>query len=184
MRKSVRMTENNVKLRNMYLRLRGGILDFKGISMEPTIRDGAQVKVEPAETENIKIGDIIVFDRDILVCHRVLGRFRKNGRAYFWEKGDNSNAVGYTSEDDIIGKAVYLIEEGKTKELDSYFNRKNMVLLRLLEAAMYPYIKTAALIKRYMFSGRDNLISHVLGAVVRRAHYFCFGLITKKDISR
>ena len=177
------MEENNIKLRNIYLRFKGGILDFKGVSMEPTFRDGDKVKVEPVEAENIKVGDIIVFDKDILVCHRILGRFKKDGKIYFWEKGDNSNGIGYVSEDEIIGRAAYiLVEKGKIKKPDFYFNKK-VILLYLLETIIYPYTKIAGLIKKYLFFGKKNLFSHILGTTVWKVYYFCFSVITKKNIN-
>jgi signal peptidase I len=180
MRKSVRMAENDIKLRNIYLRFEGGILDFKGVSMEPTFRDGDKVKIEPVEAKDIKIGDIVIFERDILVCHRILGRFRQGGKIYFWEKGDNSGCIGYISEDDIIGKAAYLIERDMVKNPDPYLSRQSVTTLSFLQTVMCPYIKTAGLIKRYIFFGKKNLFSDILGTLVRKMHYFCFGIITRK----
>jgi signal peptidase I len=118
------MIDDNAKLRNIYLKIKSGILDFSGESMEPVFKNGDKVKVESVEAKNIKTGNIIVFNRNILVCHRVWGRFKKDDKFYFWEKGDNSDCIGYISEDEIIRKAVYLVEKGKIKNLFFILTRK------------------------------------------------------------
>lgn len=173
------MIDDNAKLKNIYLKIKGGILDFSGESMEPVFKNGDKVKVEPVEAKNIKTGNIIGFNRNILVCHRVWGRFKKDDKFYFWEKGDNSDCIGYISEDEIIGKAVYLVEKGKIKKPVFYFNKK-IILLVLLEIIIYPYIKIADLIKKYIFFRKQNLLSRVLGTIVWKVYYFYFNILTKK----
>ncbi|PJC49081.1 MAG: hypothetical protein CO035_00085, partial [Candidatus Omnitrophica bacterium CG_4_9_14_0_2_um_filter_42_8] len=150
-------------------------------SMEPVFKNGDKVKVEPIESINIKVGDIIVFNRNILVCHRAWGRFKKDDRLYFLERGDNSTHMGVVSEDDIIGKAVYIIGKGRIKKPSFCFNR-GIIILLLLEVMMYPYIRISDFMKRRIFFEKSNLFSRVFGTIIWKIYYFYLNRATKKRI--
>jgi len=175
------MVENSTELRNVYLKFKGGILDFNGESMEPIFKNGDRVKIEPIEPKSIRVGDIIVFNRNILICHRVWGRFKKDGRLYFLERGDNSTCMGVVSEDDIIGKAVYIIGKGRIKKSSFCFN-KEIIILLLLEVMMYPYIRISDFMKRRIFFEKSNLFSRIFGTIIWKIYFFCLSMVTKKRI--
>jgi len=175
------MIDDNTKLRNIYLKIKGGILDFNGESMEPVFKNGDRIKVESIESRNIKIGDIIVFSRNTLVCHRVWGRLKKEDMLYFLERGDNATCMGVVSEDDIIGKAVYVIKKGRIKKPGFCFNREIIILL-LLGVMMYPYMKIADFIKRRIFFKKSNLLSRIFGTIIWKMYYFYLNIATKKRI--
>ena len=73
-------------------------------SMEPNLYQGDLIIVKGIDPDHIKApkgdreGDIIVFDAhglwegapDELIVHRVVDKFKKNGRWYFYTKGDNN----------------------------------------------------------------------------------------------
>ncbi len=81
---------------------------FSGDSMQPTLATSDRVTVEPAGYSDIKIGDIVVFDKEKLICHRVLGKYKARGRYYFLEKGDSSEHKGINNVpfEKLIGKVV------------------------------------------------------------------------------
>jgi signal peptidase I len=174
------MVENNIEIRNIYIKLKGGIFDFKGKSMEPTLKEGDKLKVYPVKPEDINPGDIVIFNRGILACHRVLGIFKKNDRFYFWEKGDNSNAIGYISEDEIMGRVGYTINNGVLIR-PKFFINKGIIIFFLMGAFINFYIKVAKVIKKYLFFEKKNILSHILGKIIWSMYYFYFKGIIKNS---
>jgi len=81
---------------------------FSGDSMQPTLATSDRVTVEPAGYSDIKIGDIVVFDKEKLICHRVLGKYKARGRYYFLERGDSSKHKGINNvpSEKLIGRVV------------------------------------------------------------------------------
>lgn len=75
--------------------------------MLPTIKNGCKLKVN-METADIGMGDIAVFKRDKVVCHRIVGRYKAGGKEYFLEKGDNRK-IGFirsVSSKELLGKVT------------------------------------------------------------------------------
>jgi len=66
------------------------------------------------KSENIKIGDIIVFQKDspVPIIHRVVSKWQESGKWYFATKGDHNSDFNIRineikiSEDEIVGTAV------------------------------------------------------------------------------
>ena len=63
-------------------------------SMEPTIMTNQFTIAKAISPEDVKVGDIIAYDRgDIVVIHRVIGiNESKEGRAFYFQ-GDNNDFV-------------------------------------------------------------------------------------------
>jgi signal peptidase len=64
----------------------------EGVSMEKTYFDGDLVVIRGIPTEDIKIGDVIVYQRtvsSIPIIHRVIDETLVSGRLYFITQGDN-----------------------------------------------------------------------------------------------
>jgi len=153
---------------NIYLKLKGGEFDFKGASMEPALKEGDRVIVRPVNADDIKAGDIIVFEARVLGCHRVLGRFKKERKLYFWEKGDNQGALRPVSEDNVIGKVVYVIKNGKLNKPVFYID-KGYFFYYLLDFFVYFYVKASNLVRRSLLRGRRSVISDFCGACFWRS---------------
>ncbi len=67
-----------------------------GSSMEPTIKLGSLVVAKPVATEELEVGDIIVFRSDgngTTVTHRIVAIRDEDGRRFFETKGDASNGT-------------------------------------------------------------------------------------------
>ncbi|HLE82307.1 MAG TPA: signal peptidase I [Dehalococcoidia bacterium] len=65
-----------------------------GSSMEPTIKLGSLVVAEPANVDDLQVGDIIVFrspSNGTTVTHRIVGIREEDDQRYFQTKGDASN---------------------------------------------------------------------------------------------
>jgi len=174
------MINKNVEIRNIYLNFKGGALDFKGNSMEPTLKEGQKVKVEPVKLEALMSGDIIVFSRgDILVCHRILGRVKRGEKMYFYEKGDNSKSIGVISEDEIIGRAKYILKNGAPEKIKSCVTKKGFALY-ILDGCTRLYAMSASYLKNRIFFGRKNFLSRFLGTIAWKIQDFCFKSINGK----
>ena len=171
--------EEITEIRNTYFKLKGGTFNFKGKSMEPTLKEGDEVMAMPVKPEDIKTGEIIVFGNNVLGCHRVLGRFKKDGKLYFWEKGDNHGVLRFISEDDIIGKVQYLIAKGKFKKPPLFAIKGNLPYY-MLDFFTYFYIKLSRSIIKFIFFGKRNKLSAALGTFFWRLYYLCFRLIQKR----
>lgn len=78
-----------------------------GDCMEPAIRKGARVTVDPS-LENIAPADIVVFKNgDHLTVHRVVQLIKSGDRRSFLTKGDRNNYCDLpVPEESILGKVV------------------------------------------------------------------------------
>lgn len=88
------------------------VVKMQSRSMEPTIPIGALVKYEEVEPDELKVGDIIVyeFDEDTVATHRIaeIIRDEDNGEISFITKGD-ANVVSDTepvSPSSILGRVT------------------------------------------------------------------------------
>ncbi|MBU4311843.1 MAG: S26 family signal peptidase [Candidatus Omnitrophica bacterium] len=154
------------------------MLDFKGKSMGPTPKEGDRVIIKPVKSEDVKTGDIIVFGKRELACHRVMGRVRKDGVLYFWEKGDNTGGLNLVPEDYVVGKAVFVVREGNIQRPGFYIT-KARIFLYILDVLTYLHIKTSKIIKKYVFLQRDSVILRILGRITWKIHTIFFNIIKK-----
>ena len=162
--------------------MKGGVLTLKGSSMAPHLNEGCLVKVEPVEAGDLKIGDAIVFykdSKDVLMCHRIVGKLERNGKIHYLEKGDNANRIGLISKDDIIGRVKYMIDNGKTRPLEQYVI-VNRFFLRLVTMLIGFYNRSAHAIKNILFSGRENRLTFFLGRVMGRFYCLLLNMALKR----
>ena len=79
-------------------------------SMEPTIPVSSIVVVETVNPKDVKVNDIIVFQRsDLKTLHRVIDKIEENNTYYFQTKGDaNENPDPWTVKPDQIQGSLML----------------------------------------------------------------------------
>lgn len=85
---------------------RFGILVIATESMTGAINKGDAVIYEQYDDQNIKEGQILVFNKNKQkTVHRVVDIEKINGQTHYYTKGDanDGNDVGYITEEDIIG---------------------------------------------------------------------------------
>lgn len=85
-------------------------------SMEPAYNTGGMVVTKPAEVNDIKVGDVILFrqiliEEEARICHRVIDIEEIDGNLFFQTKGD---ANEYSDSDpvssqNLIGKTILYI---------------------------------------------------------------------------
>ncbi|MCA9521168.1 MAG: hypothetical protein KC609_09350 [Myxococcales bacterium] len=62
-----------------------------GVSMEPALRSGVELRVERCALDSLRRGDIVCLDRgDQLVAHRLIALVSSGGRRWFLTRGDNN----------------------------------------------------------------------------------------------
>ena len=94
----------------------GSLAIVRSSSMEPAMRAGALAVMLPVDTEDVKVGEIIVFDPpwdpdpDVTVSHRVIGVY-DNGQLLFDTKGDalEQSDPYYVPAQSVHGKVLFSI---------------------------------------------------------------------------
>jgi len=99
-----------MELGSEFLRL-GKSIRFQahGNSMQPLVRDGDILLLEPVLQKKVKVGDIILCapQPDVVVVHRVIRRKTKSNKTSFLVQGDHvGRPDGWISSQKIYGRAV------------------------------------------------------------------------------
>jgi SOS-response transcriptional repressor LexA len=99
----------------------------KGTSMHPQLRAGDELLVEPTRREDLEPGDLVLYWRpaatpedDLLVCHRLVARARREGEARVVTKGDRAAGVERfvdRREAEILGRVVSVTRAGRARRL-------------------------------------------------------------------
>jgi signal peptidase I len=94
--------------------------------MHPFVQDRDFITVSPVEDSSIKIGDVVFYStaEDRIIVHRVIWKYRKDGRVTMLIKGDATS--GFPEKVDIqniFGKVVAIERNGKKKKIDTKFYR-------------------------------------------------------------
>ena len=82
-------------------------------SMEPFLSKTANgVEIKPQHEEDVKVGDVITFDKDgLLIVHRVVEIDKDEQGVYFITKGDNNNVkdekVRFSQIKSILVAVIY-----------------------------------------------------------------------------
>jgi len=101
------------------------IIEARGVSMEPTIKNGDQLKIEPLKNKELMKGDILFYTRADGKCvlHRLVEKrqdpLKLNGELLLLTKGD----AGLDKEEEVslkrvLGRVIYAEREGKPFSLE------------------------------------------------------------------
>lgn len=130
----------------------GKAVQFKpqGYSMYPVIVPGRDaVVVQKEDTAKLKRGDVVLYRRDgsILVIHRI---WRKDEKG-FYMVGDNQTEIeGPLRPDQIKGKMVTLIRNGKEIDVNSLLYRIPCSIWLFMRPIRRPVSLAAASVKRLL----------------------------------
>lgn len=130
----------------------GKAVQFKpqGYSMYPVIVPGRDaVVVQKEDTAKLKRGDVVLYRRDgsILVIHRI---WRKDEKG-FYMVGDNQTEIeGPLRPDQIKGKMVTLIRNGKEIDVNSLLYRIPCSIWLFMRPIRRPVSLAAAAVKRLL----------------------------------
>jgi signal peptidase I len=90
-----------------------------GFSMWPLCKPGDKLLVKRIPLSELKTADIIVYNtNDQLVSHRLLRKFKGNGKYRLYLRGDCSLSRGeFVSEEQFFGKAIAIIKNERIVNL-------------------------------------------------------------------
>ncbi len=128
---------------------------FIGKSMLPMIDTGFKIRFEPVKPKDISIGDVLIIDKEILICHRIVGRYKIGYKLYFWAKGDGKNCSLHTIKpENIIGRVTEVVNLNNRiqSSKDIRLSRIKIVKYKLL-SMIYGFVYTTKL----RFFGRRQL---------------------------
>lgn len=102
-----------------------------GFSMWPFLRPGEKFLIKKTPTENLKVGDIIIYRADNqLVCHRLIKKIKQRERYLLYVRGDSSVSWPEPiTEEMFLGKAISIIKNGKIITLNQM---KRQLINRLI----------------------------------------------------
>lgn len=151
-REPINRTLSNELWLELYNQKGQGWLPVLTDSMAPLICPGAQIMVSKASAEQVRSGDIVLFNRNgELIVHRVIKILSTNAGIRFVEKGDSARVCGLLSSDDIIGRVTTVKSRGKIFYLNSPLSRLTSRAL-----SVWPYW-TCAIITRLRASSNKNI---------------------------
>ena len=130
------------------------IVTLAGSSMYPALQNNWKVKVKPVDIKEIKAGDIVVFGRKKLICHRVVGKCTYNKKIYLIQKGDAHTIGGFLEEKDFLGKVVEVFDS-EDKKVNEKIWQKPVKDFKKAEFLNYTYL-VLALIKGFLFNRKQN----------------------------
>ena len=145
------------QIRHVYLKSKPkdkeSIVSLKGKSMHPTLKDGYKVKLKTVELNEINCGDIVIFAKDKMTCHRIIGKFRWLKKIYFIHSGDAVSSHGVFAQDDLVGKVVDVIDKQGNKIDKTIWQRPGRVAK--ISNLGYIYLPLFIL-KRLIFGKKQN----------------------------
>lgn len=124
--------------RIFFLKNKKNIMEVRGESMYPTLKEGWSAEISPAREEVLKIGDIIVFDiKGELAVHRIINKINLDGKSYLLQKGDNKSRPYFIEGNRVIGRVSKVFDSDHREvpsELWEYHAKGTTVIFNLLNA--------------------------------------------------
>ena len=82
-------------------------------SMSPTYRRGDAIIYNEVDTSELKVDDILAFQKDgIVVTHRIVKVWKQGNTYYYTTKGDNNNTEDSFKprEENVLGRVEYVFK--------------------------------------------------------------------------
>ena len=140
-----------------------------GLSMHPLIREGTTLTFIPAAADRcIAVGDIALFERgSLVIAHRIVGQFYRDGSLCFREKGDNTFSPGFFLADCLIGRVIKIEHNGHILDLNALWPRVTGRLIGIYWSVLFSFLRCAVALKRIVFgaSKTPRLRTYVLNTV-------------------
>lgn len=106
------------------------IVRTAGRSMEPLIREGAQVGIVAQPAEHLVVGDLAAFVVEgRTLVHRVIATKRQAGRLLLREKGDANPTSTWIDAEQVLGRAAWMAVGGTLRRLDAPASRRRAAFL-------------------------------------------------------
>ncbi len=105
------------------LKRRGSIsLKAFGGSMRPLIRSGDFLTIQPIDSDNLRIGDILAFRKDSILNITIAHRLVDKKGSFLITKGDaHIRPDSPILQEKLLGKVIKIEREGRTIEIEKFF---------------------------------------------------------------
>ena len=138
---------------------KGDTLRFRasGVSMQPFIRDGDILEIQPNGSELSRTTDIVLCKtpKGNLVAHRIVGIKPGEGCGKLIIQGDAlGQPDGNIDQGEVLGRVVAVIRDGEYKRVDTPFMRFAGHLWMRIAPAGRQFRNNLARFKRYLTSKR------------------------------
>ncbi len=120
-------------------------------SMRPLIDVGDRVLAKRVGLSDVKARDIVVLrNREVLVTHRVLKIFEKDGTTVIFQKGDSGSYASLVAAECVTGKVVAIEKDGRILRLDRGRIRVVNTLLGLRNSLFYQFDVKIRIVKQWL----------------------------------
>jgi signal peptidase I len=149
------------KMTPFHIGLRGSCL---GDSMEPFIKSTAKLTISVNNTNDYKVGDIVVFiQKSLFVAHRIISVNRKGRTVYFTLKGDNNSKVdGIFTTQQIVGRVDTIVQNQHIIDL----NEQKHKLLKYVFVMYSLSNKNAAVMYLSTFVRKIKIFKYIFRQIV------------------
>ena len=138
---------------------------LKGTSMQFLLRAGDMIIAKPVALEELRFGDLIVFDdpkdRSTVkkIVHRFLWRGRKNGQAYIRSRGDSKLFLDPPlPPGQLLGKVVLIYKNHGWVSLEGLRSRCLSLCLGLSSSLLFVFFGMANFLPRALLLGAYRLL--------------------------
>lgn len=139
-----------------FLKSKKNILMIRGRSMYPALQEGWSAEVSPIKEEDLKIGDIIIFNKqEELAVHRIVGKINRDGKTYLLQKGDNDPKPSFIEKNKVIGRVSRVFNSTHQEIPPKLWARpdKNEIFRFNLLIRLYLILYR---IKKFIFINKEN----------------------------
>ena len=113
-----------------------------GASMFPMIRSGDILTIKPVEIAKLNIGDVIFYNKDQPIAHRLIRKYKKDGSFIFITRGDfMPKSDPPIKAYNILGQVVRVERGNRVIILNSRFMSKLNYLIILIHPLLYPIMR-------------------------------------------
>lgn len=128
----------------MYKKEERRLVVVAGEDMYPAIKVGETLEIEAVSSNQIRVGDVIVFHRYVSIAHRVLGILRYDDKYFFFTRGDKCTDIDSPIHSrNVLGRVV-------GKSIQMIFRTRNKILFAslLLWCLLEYHLSNNPIIKR------------------------------------
>jgi hypothetical protein len=114
----------------------------KGFCMWPFLKDGQKILVKKIAPQEFRRGDLVLYrGAGQLFCHRLMRREEKDGKYFFYCRGDASlGGSDQVSEELVEGKVMAVISGRKAVNLETWWQRLRAIEILLFLAPLLAYL--------------------------------------------
>ena len=146
-----------------------------GHCMSPALKEGWLIESIPADLEEIKIGDVLIYSKfnsnEPFICQRVLCKVKLGKQLFFLMRGDNTIYHGLIASKYIVGKVTDAWDIINHRKVDrEIWQRKSFLLSFYNSFFCYSYI-VLYYIKLAIIGKKRHAITSLIHKYCCKAHY-------------